>query len=229
MGPRRTSRRHGRALALALAVCVHLLTFLALGWRIPTVAPLQDRDTLPPVEVTLERITPRPAAPSAAPPASMGRAAKPSPARPSSAETPGPSAPAVAAPAAPQVAGAVADCAPEDLPLLTEAEKARCRNQIDADKARRLARGADERAAEEMAEADRGQKTFRADADREAYYDALVKAQQSPGLPMVGPGVSCSHVTFPLLSGVEINKNIFAHKGKQEHKAHGPGSCKGVL
>jgi hypothetical protein len=135
----------------------------------------------------------------------------------------------VQSPPAPALASGPRDCAPEDLPLLTDAEKARCRNQIDADKGRRLARGADERAARQVAEADRGQKTFRADADREAYYDALVMAQQSPGLPMVGPGVSCSHVTFPLLSGVEINKNIFAHKGKQEHKTHGPGSCKGAL
>jgi hypothetical protein len=130
------------------------------------------------------------------------------------------------------VAAGTADCAPEDLPLLTDAEKARCRNQIDADKARRLAQGAGERAANEVAKAKGGPQTYRMDADKEAEYEAVAQphAQQSPHLPMVGPGIDCQHVTFPLLSGVDTNPNLFAKKHKQEHRPrHGSSSCSAGL
>jgi hypothetical protein len=124
------------------------------------------------------------------------------------------------------VAVGTADCAPEDLPLLTDAEKARCRNQIDADKARRLARGADERAARQLAQAQGMAPTYRMDADKEASY-----AQPPPGPPLVGHGlgigVTCSHMTFPLLSGVDINPDLFEKKHKQEHKrTYGHATCR---
>ena len=89
------------------------------------------------------------------------------------------------------------DCAPEDLPLLTDAEKARCRNEIDADKARRLARGADDKAARQRAEAQRGPQGYRSVWRKAvAYYDAVADAywQQTHGPPMAGrnPRVGCS-------------------------------------
>jgi hypothetical protein len=216
-----------------LAVCAHLLTLLALGWRIPKAPPPPPPDTLPPVELQLLRPAPR-SAPSAAPaaPTVQGRS---SPARPSPAEPSIPSAPD-AAPSAPALAEGAPDCAPEDLPLLTEAEKARCRNQIDADKERRLARGADERAAKQVAQAQRGPQTYRMDGDKEADYDpaAQANAQQTHEPVFVGggkgiAGVTCKNVSIPLLGGVEINPNIFAHKGKQEHKPRPTHHCKAVL
>jgi hypothetical protein len=221
------SRRRQGAFAAALAVAAHLLAFLALGWRIPKLAEPPETDLLPPVEITLVR-PPRPAPPVAPAPARAAPARPPQSGPPTPSPSPLPpvlTQPAPAAPQAPALAQGPPDCAVEDLPLLTDAEKAACRNEIDADKTRRLARGADDGAAKQVAEADRARKTFRADADREAYYDGLVKAQQPPGLPMVGPGVSCSHVTFPLLSGVDINPNLFAKKHKQEHPSHGSMTC----
>ena len=171
-----------------------------------------------------------PSAPSAAP-ASPGARARPRPARPSPTEPSLPSAP-LAAPPGRQAAEGASDCAPEDLPLLSDDEKARCRNQIDADQQRRLARGADERAAKEIVEAKRGPQTYRMDADKEAEFEAVAQphAQQGPHLPMVGPGIDCQHVTFPLLSGVETNPNLFAKKHKQEHRPrHGSSSCSAGL
>jgi len=208
-----------------------MVVLLALGWRIPNGPPLPPPDTLPPVEVRLVR-PPKPVQPAGPAPARATPLRPPQSAPPAPSPSPLPpvlTQPAPAAAQAPAVAQGPPDCAVEDRPLLTDAEKALCRNQIDADQARSLAHGADERAAKQVAAAELGQKTFRADADREAYDDALVKAQQPPGLPVVGPGVSCTHVAFPLLSGVETNPNLFAHKGKQEHKAHGAGSCKPAL
>jgi hypothetical protein len=216
---------------MGAAVCAHLLALLALGWRIPKPPPSLPPDLLPSVELQLLRPVQRPA-PSAAPaaPAVLGRS---SPARPNPAEPSLPSAP-VAAPS--PLAEGPPDCAPEDLPLLTDAEKARCRNQMDADKERRLARGSDERAAKQVAEGQRGPQTYRMDGDKEADYDAAAQAnaQQTHEPTFVGGGkgivgVSCKNMTFPLLSGVETNPNIFAHKGKQEHKPLPSHHCKAVL
>jgi hypothetical protein len=105
------------------------------------------------------------------------------------------------------VAEGAPDCAPEDLPLLTDAEKARCRNAVDADRERRLVRGSEDRAARQVAEARRGPQTYRMSSDKEAYYAAVADAyaQQSHGPPMAGhtPGVGCS-VKF---SGLKIVKS----------------------
>jgi hypothetical protein len=93
------------------------------------------------------------------------------------------------------VAAGPPDCEPEDLPLLNDAEKARCRNQIDADKARPLARAAREDAARQLAEAQRGPKTRRMSSEKETYYDAVADAywQQSHGPPNAGhsPSLTC--------------------------------------
>jgi hypothetical protein len=120
------------------------------------------------------------------------------------------------------VAQGAPDCAPEDLPLLTETEKALCRNAIDADRERRLARGADERAARQVAQAERGPRTFRMPTEKEAYYAAVAQVywQQSHGPPMAGhpPGFACAAPHVPILSllgGVEVNKNIFAKKKEE--------------
>jgi hypothetical protein len=189
MTPRR--RPFPRLSALPLAIGAHLLALLALGWRIPRAPAPAAPDTLPPVAVQL--LQPAPAGP-AAPKASPSRA-RPSPGRPNPAQIPPSPAPVAAAPT-PQVAEGPPDCAPEDLPLLTDAEKARCRNAVDADQARRLARGADERAARLVAEAQRMPQTFRMSTEKQAYYGAVADAygQQSHGPPMAGHtvGVGCS-------------------------------------
>lgn len=232
------------ALALGLAVCAHLLTLLALGWRIPKGPPPALPDTLPPVDIQLLRPpAAAPPAPSAAP-VSPTPQARPRPVRPSPAEAPTLSAPVAPAPLPPALAQAPADCAPEDLPLLTDAEKAACRNQIDADKERRLARGADERAGKQVAEGNRGTQTFRADADRQAYYDGLEMAQakqnRAQDLQTAGPhtartsigvaGVNCSNVSFPLLGGVDLAPDLFEKAHKQEHKpTYGQAKCKAYL
>jgi hypothetical protein len=212
-----------------------LLALLALGWRIPKAPPPLGPDTLPPVELQLLRPAPAAPAPSASRAARPTRPIPSIPIRPAPGQTPSPSAPVAAQPA-PQVAEGAPDCAPEDLPLLTEAEKIRCRNAIDADKERRLARGADERAARQVAEANRGPQTYRMDGDKEADLDAAARAnaQQGHEPVFVGGGhgivgVSCKQMTFPLLSGVETNPNIFAKKGKQEHKPRPTHHCKAVL
>ena len=211
----KSRRRRQGAIAAAVAVAAHLLFLLALGWRIPTVAPLQPPDTRPPVEVQLLRRLPARSAPSSAPPSPTARAA-PGAIRASPAEPSLPSAP-VAAPPAPEAAAGAPDCATEDLPLLTEAEKARCRNQIDADKERRLARGADERAAKQVAEAQRGPQTYRMASEKEAYYAAVAQtywALSSNGPRGAGhlPGIGCAVGGVPFLGGVETNKNLFEKK-----------------
>ena len=197
MKPRRP--RHRRTLALGAAVCAHLLTLFALGWRAPkTAAPEPGEDHSAAIEVTLVR-------PEAPPPA---RSAPPSSGRASSAPAvsrrvlvaPTPGAPALSAPVqgppAPQVAEGATDCSPEDLPLLTEAERARCRNAIDADNARRQARNQDQEAARRVAQAKSMPQYFRMGADKELYYDAVAAAyaQQNHGPPMAGrhPEVHCS-------------------------------------
>jgi hypothetical protein len=194
MTAKRLPRRS--VLALASAIGAHLLALLALGWRIPVVRS-PPPDNLPPLEITLVR-PPARSAPPAAPASPSSSPAKSNPVRPLRPETPTPalSAP-VAAPPAPAVAeGPSGVCAPEDLPLLTEAEKGRCRNQIEADKERRLARGADEKAARQVAQAQRMAPAYRMDADKEAYYGAVAAAydQQSHGPPMAGrhPELHCS-------------------------------------
>ena len=233
-----------RAGATVLATFAHLMALLVLGSKIPQLSaprPAEDRSTA--VEVTLVRpqVPPRapPAAQSPHPPPSTPRASQ----RVLIAPTPG--APTLSAPSKPEVAQGPPDCAPEDLPLLTDAEKARCRNPIDADKERSLAREADERAAKEVANAKRGPQTYRMDADKEAHYDevaqvhahedavAKANAEQGFGPPAVGHGagvgVTCSHVSIPLLGGVETNPNLVAKKHKQERPPHGTSPCSAGL
>lgn len=204
MSPRRTNKRRALIPAIALAALAHLLAFLALGWRIPeSPAPLSP-DNVPPMEIQLVRpptVTPTPPRPSSA-----VSFARPSPARPEPSPIPVPPA-STPAPRSPALAAGPADCEPEDLPLLTDAEKARCHNQVEADKERRFARGADERAARQVAEAQRGPQTYRMSSAKEAYYGAIADAywQQSHGPPMAGhtPGVGCS-VQF---SGLKVGRS----------------------
>lgn len=201
MKPRRPQHRH--PLALIAAVCAHLLAFLALGWRIPVVQPPPSpRDALPPMEVQLLR--PPQSAPPTASATAKANSAKPSPAQPIQARPALPNTGAsltpltAPAPPSPQVAQGPPDCAPEDLPLLTEAEKARCRNQVEADKERSLARSADERAARQVAEAERGPQAYRMASEKQAYYDAVAAAYTSPGhLPKAVCGLPGSHIKKP--------------------------------
>ena len=177
-----------------------------------------------------------PAVTAAAPAAPAASRPKPSPARPGQAPIAAPqkavSAPQtpITAPGAPALASGAAACEPEDLPLLTDAEKVRCRNQIDAEKGRRLARGADERAARQVAEAERGPQTYRMATEKEAYYAAVAQAyweQSSHGPPMAGhmPGIGCGIplASIPLLGGADINKN---HLAKKKQETGPPNSLK---
>ncbi len=204
MSQRRTSKRRALTPAIALATLAHLLAFLVLGWRIPEAPAPPQPDNLPPIEIQLVR--PPTVTPAAPRPSSAISSARPSPARPEPSSVPAPPASAPA-PRSPALAAGSADCEPEDLPLLTDAEKARCRNQIDADDARRLARGAGERASRQVAEAQRGPQTYRMSSAKEAYYGAVADAywQQSHGPPMAGhtPGIGCS-VQF---SGLKVGRS----------------------
>jgi hypothetical protein len=181
-----TRPRHRRAWAICVAICAHLLALLALGWRIPKLAVSTDDQSAAAIEVILVRPPARPL--SKAAPAGPARSAPRSSFRVLSAPVQGPPAPALAQGAA--------DCAPEDLPLLTETERARCRNEIDADNERRRARAAEDRAARQVAEAERAPLSRHMDPDKRTYYDAVADAywQQSHGPPMAGgrPGFSCS-------------------------------------
>jgi hypothetical protein len=197
MKPRRP--RHRRALALGAAVCAHILTLLALGWQVPKVGgPEQSEDRSAAVEVTLVR--PQAPSPARSAPPSSGRAPSAPAASPRVLIAPTPGAPTLSAPVqgppSPQTAEGAPDCSPEDLPLLTDAEKVRCRNAMDAARERRLAQGASERAARQVAEAQRMPQAYRMDPGKEAYYAAVADAywQQSHGPPMAGkhPEVHCS-------------------------------------
>ena len=105
-----------------------------------------------------------------------------------------PAPPAPAASASSAVASGQPDCEVEDLPLLTEAERVLCRNQIDADHARRAARDTEHRA-KEVAQAMATRRIDHIPAEKRAYYDAVAQAydQQSHGPPMAGrnPGFAC--------------------------------------
>jgi hypothetical protein len=75
--------RRRLAPAAALAALAHLLAFLALGWRIPTLAPKREEDLVPPLQVTLVR-PPRPVSPAVpararAAPVRIPQAAPPAP------------------------------------------------------------------------------------------------------------------------------------------------------
>ncbi len=208
-----------QALATGLAACAHLLVLLLMGWKVPRLAlagPAEDR--APPIEITLFRSATRPRPRSRTAPA----AAKAAPALPLRSDLPTAAAPVTVAPpapaaASPGLAAGASDCAPEDLVLLTEAEKTRCRNAIDADKGRQRARGADERLAKQVAKLKAVPRIDNIPAEKRAYYDAVAAAydQQAHGPPMAGhlPQIACP-MSIPLLSGVEINKNIFEKKKK---------------
>jgi hypothetical protein len=152
MGPRLHKRsnlaRH--VWAMSVAACAHLLAFLLLGWRIPKLAvPEYVEQPSAAIELILVRPQVRPrertktvaSAPTRSAPIASPRVLiapiRGAPALP---------APVIGPPAA-SVAEGPPDCATEDLPLLTDAEKARCRNAFDADRERRLARDADRRLA----------------------------------------------------------------------------------
>lgn len=83
----------------------------------------------------------------------------------------------------------------EDLPLLTEAERVVCRNQIDAARSRRSTREADAHNARAVAQAQSAPRIDSIPAGKRAYYDAVASAynQQSHGPPMAGrnPGFAC--------------------------------------
>lgn len=229
---RRPIRRGQAALAGGLAIGAHLVVLLALGWRTPKFELRESVDGLPPIELSLVRI--RPEAPAAsAPAAGPAKPAPPAPATQAAivARTPAPPAPS-APPAA--LAAATADCEPEDLPLLTAAERALCRTQIQVEKDRRLTRGADARAAKQVAEAKAGPQLDNIPAEKRAAYDAAVQAAAQPKPPMMhgsggSVGVDCQHVTFPLLSGVEINPNLFRKKHKQERPSHSDMTCSAYI
>lgn len=233
------SRPSRRILATGAAVCAHLLALLALGVRIPRAPAPAPVAAEPALQLTIVRPA-RPLPPTA----SSRRVADTRLARPvaPTSQAPSPLLPPQAPLSVPPLASAQGppDCEPEDLPLLNEAERARCRNQIDADKARQAARLADERTARLVARAQGAPQMSRIDADKQASYDAA--AQQQSDVPSIagrgpvagrgshiGVGVSCSHVNIPLLSGVETNPNLFAKKHKQERPAHGPASCSAGL
>jgi hypothetical protein len=164
------SHRLRRAWAVMFAACAHVMALLALGWRIPRPPPPPPPPViLPPIVIELLR---PPTAMSAAPIASAAGHTRPSPVRPSQPDRPAPPA-EVAAPRASGLAEGPPDCEPEDLPLLTEAERQRCRNQIDADKGRRLARAAEERAAQRLAEKI-SPLSLNIAADKKAAYDHYV-------------------------------------------------------
>ena len=187
------SFRLGRtALAVGFALLAHLAAFLALGWKIPKLAEPEVAETPPDLVISLVR---QPRAVSA-PAAAGGGHAKATPA-PSTASA-APSSlisPAAPAPNAGTMAAGSADCEPEDLPLLTDQEKARCRNEIEADKGRRLARENDGRLAKEVAKLQATPRIDNIPAQKRAYYDAVAQAydQQAHGPPMAGrtPGGSC--------------------------------------
>ena len=226
MGPSLNLRsRRRQVLAMGLVACAHLLVFLAIGRRVPWAPELSFGPQDPPMQVTLLR-PPRLAQPTGA--RASGRQASSEPntstavAAPSVLTQPAPAepppAPAIVAADRPQ------DCEVQDLPLLTEAERRLCRNQIDADQARRAARGANDKAARDVARAQGSPPLYRMDADKEASFAPAVP--HTYALPRVGPGIACHNATFPLLSGVDTNPDIFEKKHKQEHKpTYGLAKC----
>lgn len=191
--PARSFQPARTALAIAFALLAHLAAFLALGWRVPKLILPEVAETPPDLEISLVR-SPRAASAPAA--ASAGHA-KPAPAHVAApAALVSPIAPSAApAPYAETMAAGPADCEPEDLPLLTDAEKARCRNEIDADKGRRLAREKDGRLAKEVAKLQATPRIDHIPTEKRAYYDAVAAAydQQAHGPPMAGrlPGIAC--------------------------------------
>ena len=226
MGPSlnmRSSRR--QILAMGLVACAHLLVFLAIGRRIPWAPELRYGAQDPPMQVTLLRPA-RPAKPTDGRASGRTASSKPNPsiapAAPSVLTQPAP--PTQAAPPGAVAATGPPDCEPEDLPLLTEAERRLCRNQIDTDRARRAARAADDKAARDVARAQGAPNLYRMDTDKEASFAPVVP--HTYALPRVGPGIACHNATFPLLSGVDTNPDIFEKKHKQEHKpTYGHAKC----
>ena len=201
---RRTARKR-TLIAGILALLAHLGTLWGLGWRSPGVAtpPLADENRA--VEVQLMRPRHRSSAPAS------GRASTQLTPHTPASPAPGP-APAVETAVTPPSTvqasgGGAGDCAPEDLALLTDAERQHCRNQIDAESGRRMARGADERLAKRLAALSSAPRVDVIPGEKRAYYDAVAAAyaQQSHGPPMAGlqPGVGCS-IKF---SGLTIIKS----------------------
>jgi hypothetical protein len=176
----------------------------SLGWRTPQAPGEPSANNEPVVEVELMRRVPRQ---TESAPGQTRVQARPQ-ARLSATAAPASPAEAVVVPSATQQTsgGGAFDCAPEDLPLLTDAERRHCRNQIDAENGRRAAHGADERLARRLAALSSAPRIDIIPAEKRAYYDAVAAAysQQSHGPPMAGlqPGVGCS-IKF---SGLTIAK-----------------------
>ncbi len=179
-----------------MAVCAHLAVLTGLGWRIPLFGAPPRVENAPAVEVELIRPLSRSAAPKRS--ASLPRTR---PQTPPPGQAIGPVAPTQEAanlPSASTASGGegAADCEPEDLPLLTDAERQHCRTQIDAEKGRRMARTADARLAQRLAALSTAPHVDNIPAEKRAYYDAVAAAydQQAHGPPMAGhlPGIGCS-------------------------------------
>lgn len=200
MGDRRTGRKR-TLIAAGLAVLAHITALWTLGWRSPRVGFTPAADNGPAVEIQLMPRPPRSAAAS-------GSASAPGRARKPAIAAPGPALAAAEPSTAQQVdAGGAADCEPEDLPLLTDAERLRCRNEIGAQNAREAARTADARLARRLASLSTAPHVDSIPEEKRAYYDAVAAAydQQSHGPPMAGhtPGPGCS-IKF---SGLTIVKS----------------------
>ena len=191
--PPRSLRQGQTALAVAFAILAHLAAFLALGWRIPELKTPEVAETPPDLEISLVR-PPRAASAPAASSAGHARSAL-APAAGAVAPVSPITVPAAPAPSQGAVATGSADCEPEDLPLLTDEEQARCRNEINADRGRRLARERDGRLAKEVAKLQAVPRIDSIPAEKRAYYDAVAAAydQQAHGPPMAGrlPGIAC--------------------------------------
>jgi hypothetical protein len=185
---RRTARKR-TPIAAAVALLAHLGALWVIGWRSPglnTVVPADDNRAM---QVQLVRPFQRAAAPASDRPSAQPHAQ--GPARSAPAFGPAPETTVIPPNTQQAAGGGAGDCAPEDLPLLTEAERQHCRNQIDAENGRRAARGADERLAKRLATLSTASAVDSMPAEKRAYYDAVAAAYAGPGHL---PGLACPFV-----------------------------------
>jgi hypothetical protein len=174
-------KRTAWAIALSLALHVLALTGMVIGLKMVSAPPEGRTMELRLIAVPEFKMEPQPSRRSVAhidqarPREPQTMAMQPSSETPDAAQVTAPTT-------------GTSDCEPEDLPLLTDAEKVLCRNQIDADKARRAARTADERLAKQIASLKDVPHIDRIPPEKRAYYDAVVAAYKSEGH---GPGITC--------------------------------------
>ena len=185
-----TRRKRRNAAAVAVAALFHLAILAPLGLIIPRFEALPEPSG-PVIEVNLlpslsPLATDRPVHKKAAstPPAIAGAKPPPQPQAISPPTPTAPIAPASSPSPAPEGATALAGkadvgCAREDLILLTVVEKRKCRDQIDAENARRLRQGEIARATKAVEEARRQRPIDPIPADKRAYYDAVIAARQA--------------------------------------------------